>query len=469
MKSAFNRSILALAAIAFVAGASQASAQQKALKKYESGTKEFWTNPPDDWFLGDETEAQKGQAPPSGPPTGASDAELAAMMKKIKLPAGFKIEVYASGVLAARQMAWGDKGTLFVGSFGLGNVYAIKDDGGKKEVKTVLKGGKMPTGIAFRDGALYVVDIDKLRRYDNAEANLDNLGEGKVVYDDMPTYVAHGWKYIAVDKDGWFYLPFGPPFNIGLPPTSLSQIRRVDPKTGNAELVALGVRNSVGGDVDPRTGKYWFTENARDWISDDMPSDKLNMISKIGEHFGYPYCHQGNMPDPKFAMGHKCSEFTPPVRQSRRACGAARHEVLYRRPVSRRVQEQHLHRRARLLEPGQIPGRADQAGDRRARRQERQAGDLRLRLARGRQELSRPSGRYRAGQGRLDPRRRRLGRCDLSHQLQQEVRLNNAGAAAARERVAAASRLYSSYRTCAAIASGSRNEEIRTGNGNIDA
>src|SRR4051794_16614924 len=159
MKSAFNRSILALAAIAIVAGVGPASAQQKPLKKYESGTKEFWTNPPDDWFLGDETEAQRGQAPDAGPPTGIPEAELAATMKKIKLPPGFKIEVYASGVLAARQMAWGDKGTLFVGSFGLGNVYAIKDVGGKKEVKTVLKGGKMPTGIAFRDGALYVVDI----------------------------------------------------------------------------------------------------------------------------------------------------------------------------------------------------------------------------------------------------------------------------------------------------------------------
>lgn len=118
---------------------------------------------------------------------------------------------------------------------------------------------------------------------------------------------------LAADKDGWFYIPFGPPFNIGIPPTSVSQIRRVDPKTGNAETVALGVRNSVGGDVDPRTGKYWFTENARDWVSDDLPSDKLNMISKMGEHFGYPYCHQGDLPDPKFAMGHKCSEFTPPV------------------------------------------------------------------------------------------------------------------------------------------------------------
>src|SRR6266404_8655366 len=135
MKSTFNRSVLALAAILVVAAAGQASAQDKPLKKYESGTKEFWTHPPDDWFLGDETEAQKGLAPPSGPPTGSSDTELATLMTKIKLPPGFKIEVYASNVLAARQMAWGDKGTLFVGSFGLGNVYAIKDNGDRKSTR----------------------------------------------------------------------------------------------------------------------------------------------------------------------------------------------------------------------------------------------------------------------------------------------------------------------------------------------
>src|SRR5438046_4243123 len=194
MKSAFNRSILALAAILVVAGASQANAQQKGLKKYESGTKDFWTHPPDDWFLGDENEAQKGLAPPSGPPTGASNAELAALVKKIKLPPGFKIEVWASGVLAARQMAWGDKGTLFVGSFGLGNVYAIKDNGGKREVKTILKGLNMPTGLAFKDGALYVIAVDKLIKYENAEANLDNLGSGKVVYGRMPSFASHGRK-----------------------------------------------------------------------------------------------------------------------------------------------------------------------------------------------------------------------------------------------------------------------------------
>src|SRR3982074_2802396 len=169
MKSTFNRSILALAAIVAVAGATQANAQDKPLKKYESGTKEFWTHPPDDWFLGDETEAQNGLAPPPGPPTGASEAELAALVKNIKLPQGFKIEVYAPGVLQARQMAWGDKGTLFVGSFGLGNVYAIKDSGGKKEVKTILKGLTMSTGLAFKDGALCFIAVDKLIKYDNAE------------------------------------------------------------------------------------------------------------------------------------------------------------------------------------------------------------------------------------------------------------------------------------------------------------
>src|SRR5258708_33430103 len=195
MKSAFNRTMLACAAILAIAGVTslgitQASAQQKPLKNYESGTKEFWTHPRDDWFLGDETEAQKGLAPPSGPPTGASEAELAKTISKIKLPPGFKIEVYAPGVLQARQMAWGDKGTLFVGSFGLGNVYAITDNGGKKEVKTILKGLNMPTGLAFKDGALYVIALDKLIKYDNAEANLDKLGDGHVLYDHSPPYAA---------------------------------------------------------------------------------------------------------------------------------------------------------------------------------------------------------------------------------------------------------------------------------------
>ena len=300
-------------AIGYAALLAAAGAQAQALKSYDSSKKEFWEKPPADWFLGDETEAQKGLAPPAGPALPTPQAELEANLKSIKLPKGFTISVYASGVNSARQMAWGDKGTLFVGSFGAGTVYAITDNGGKKEVKSILTGLKMPTGIAFRDGALYVADIDKILKYENAEANLAKMPEAKVVYDDMPPYVPHGWKYLTFDKNGMLYVPFGPPCNVCLPPTSLSQVRRVNPNTGEAELMAIGVRNSVGGDIDPRTGDYWFTENARDWISDDKPSDKLNHISRIGQHFGYPYCHEGDMLDPKYGKGHSCSEFTPPV------------------------------------------------------------------------------------------------------------------------------------------------------------
>ena len=300
--------LCAALAVSLSAGASMA----ENLKSYDSTKKDFWTNPPPDWFLGDETQAQKGLAPPSGPPTGYSEAQIQENLKKIKMAPGFHISLVAT-VPEARQMAWGDKGTLFVGSFLTGNVHAVVDQGGKKVAKLILKGLMMPTGVAFKDGALYVVAVNKLLRYDNAEDQLDKMPEPKVVYDDMPPYPAHGWKYLVADKDGWFYVPFGPPCNICIPPASVSQIRRINPKTGEAEVVALGVRNSVGGDIDPRTGRYWFSENARDWLGDDSPSDKLNMISRLGEHFGYPHCHQGDMPDPKYAMGHKCSEFTPPV------------------------------------------------------------------------------------------------------------------------------------------------------------
>lgn len=313
METFVNAKSLVIAAVVAACAAAASPATAQAVKSYDSSKPSFWAHPPPDWFLGDETPDMRGLAPPSGPATPASMSELQDNLKGVRLPAGFKIEVYASGLPEARQMAWGDNGTLFVGSYNATNVYAVTEKDGKRQVRTILKGLNMPTGLAFRDGALYVVAIDKLMRYDNAEANLDHMPAAVVVYDDMPSYVAHGWKYIVSDKDGSMYLPFGPPFNVGIPPTSVAQVRRVDPKTGLAEIMALGVRNSVGGDIDPRTGDYWFTENARDWMSDDTPSDKLNHITKIGEHFGYPYCHQGDMPDPKFNRGHKCSEFTAPV------------------------------------------------------------------------------------------------------------------------------------------------------------
>jgi glucose/arabinose dehydrogenase len=283
------------------------------LKHYDSNSKDYWVHPPSDWFLGDETQDQRGLTPNAGQPTPTPLSELEAMIGKIKLPPGFKIAVYVSGIDQARQMALGDNGTLFVGTFDKGKVNAVVDEGGKKVVKPIITGLRMATGVAFRDGALYVIDIDKLLKYDNAEANLDKMPAPQVVYDDMPPYTAHGWKYLIFDKNGWIYIPFGPPCNVCMTPSGTSQYRHVDPKRGVGEVVALGIRNSVGGDIDPRTGHLWFTENARDWLGDDIPSDKLNRVSRLGEHFGYPYCHQGDTPDPVYALGHQCSEFTPPV------------------------------------------------------------------------------------------------------------------------------------------------------------
>jgi glucose/arabinose dehydrogenase len=299
--------------IAAVFGCASMTVQAQDLKKYDSSTKDFWLKPPPDWFLGDENKEQKGQAPNPGQPTPTPRAELDKILATIKLPPGFKIAVWASGVPQARQMAWGDKGTLFVGTFDKGTVHAVTGPDGQKVTKPFVTGLRMPTGVAFQDGALYVVDIDKLYRYDNPEANLEKAPEGKVVYDDFPPYVPHGWKYLVPDGKGWFYIPVGVPCNICLPPASTGHYRRVDPKTGAAEIVALGVRNSVGGAVDPRSGQLWFTDNGRDWISDDLPSDELNRVSKIGEHFGYPYCHQGDLADPKYGSERKCSDFTPPV------------------------------------------------------------------------------------------------------------------------------------------------------------
>ena len=305
-----------------MAGAGQVNAQQNAPKSYESGNKEF----PGPIRRTTGSSAMKPRRRrvwrlPSGPPTGASGcAELASLIQKIKLAPGFKIEVNTHRACwrHGEKMAWGDKGTLFVGSFGLGNVYAITDNGGREEgwVKTILKDLNMPTGLAFRDGALYVIAVDKLIKYDNAEAHLDNLGQGArwcmTTCRLTPPMAGSIWR--PTRTAGSIFL-LGPPFNIGIPPTSVAQIRRVDPQTGNAEIVrrlafatasvAMSIRAAAA------TGS---TENARDWMSDDTPSDKLNMITPGSARiFGYPHCHQGDMPDPKFAMGHECSEFTPPV------------------------------------------------------------------------------------------------------------------------------------------------------------
>lgn len=234
-------------------------------------------------------------------------------LDRIKLPPGFEISVFADDVPGARSMALGDKGTLFVGSM-RGTVYAIHNDGTKAtKVTTVASGLDSPNGVAVKDGALYVAEISRITRYDAIESRLDAPPKAAVVYDKYPGDKAHGWKFIRFGPDGWLYVPVGAPCNICEPGDPYASITRLRPDGSAMEVYARGIRNSVGFDWDPRTKELWFTDNGRDLMGDDVPSDELDHAPRAGMNFGYPYCHQGDVADPEFGKKHACSEFTPPA------------------------------------------------------------------------------------------------------------------------------------------------------------
>jgi len=258
-----------------------------------------------------DNEAAAKLAPVAGPPIAAAPDKLP--LAKLKVPAGFNIEVYAAGMANARSLALGDKGTVFVGSRLVDKVYAIVNKDGKRSVKIVASGLYRPNGVAFKDGTLYIAELSKISKIDKIEDNLDNPPKPTVIYDKLPKDEAHGWKFIAIGPDNKLYIPVGQPGNNVLHDDAHGQIRRINLDGSGAEVVALGVRNSVGFDWNPENKQMYFTDNGRDWLSEDVPEDKLNRLTKVGEDFGVPYCYQGNIPDPEFGWGHSCSEFTPPV------------------------------------------------------------------------------------------------------------------------------------------------------------
>jgi glucose/arabinose dehydrogenase len=258
-----------------------------------------------------DNEAAQKLAPVAPPPLAAAPDKLP--LAKLKVPAGFNIEVYASGMANARSLALGDKGTVFVGSRLLDKVYAIVNKDGKRSVKVIASGLYRPNGVAFKDGTLYIAELSKVSKIEKIEDNLDNPPKSVVIYDSLPKDEAHGWKFIAIGPDNKLYLEVGQPGNNVLHDDAHGQIRRINLDGSGAEVVARGVRHSVGFDWHPETKQLYFTDNSRDWMSEDLPNDELNRVTKVGEHFGSPYCWQGNIPDPEFGWGHSCSEFTPPV------------------------------------------------------------------------------------------------------------------------------------------------------------
>ncbi|WP_429549241.1 PQQ-dependent sugar dehydrogenase [Paraburkholderia youngii] len=244
----------------------------------------------------------------------ALTANAALPIEKIKLPPGFHIEVLSDDVPSARAMTLSPKDILYVGSND-GHVYALELRNGRVTSRHMIASGlQMPTGVAWRDGALYVSAVSKIVRFDAIDSHLNDPPKPVVVTDKLPTDTHHGWKFIAFGPDGKLYVPQGAPCNICQRDLDrFALIGRMDPDGSHYEVVARGIRNSVGFAWHPVTHELWFTDNGRDLLGDDIPSDKLSRASRVGMNFGFPYCHGGDTPDPEFGKDHPCSEFTPPV------------------------------------------------------------------------------------------------------------------------------------------------------------
>jgi glucose/arabinose dehydrogenase len=302
---------VALAAAGLIVLVAPAGAQQKAAEAAPAPPKQEETP---FWAIGrpkSDVAAKMAPVPAFPIPTPADKLPTA----KIKVPPGFKVETWASGILDARGLRQGDKGTVFVSSlFVAGKIYAVVDKGGKREVKTIAEKLMLPNGIEFHKGALYVATPKDITRYDGIEDKLDNPPQPVMVYDNLPGDVPHGWKFIKIGPDGKLYVPVGAPCNICEPSDKYAQIRRINLDGTGEEVVARGVRNTVGFDFHPKTHELWFADNQRDWLSEDLPNDELNRVTQPGkQNFGYPYCHQGNFVDPEFGWGKSCDEFTKPA------------------------------------------------------------------------------------------------------------------------------------------------------------
>ncbi len=234
-----------------------------------------------------------------------------APLEKIRLPPGFRIEVLSDQVPSAREMTWGAEGTLFVGSNAAGKVYALDTRSGK--VRTLASGLKMPVGVAFHEGDLYVSAISRILRLRDIESQLDAPPQPEQVGPAFPAETHHGWKFIAFGPDGKLYVPVGAPCNVcERDPDTYAALHRMNPDGSGLELVARGIRNTVGFDWHPKTGELWFSDNGRDLLGDDTPDCELNRITGPNPHFGFPYCHAGSVADPEFGK-RPCKEFVAPV------------------------------------------------------------------------------------------------------------------------------------------------------------
>ncbi len=246
----------------------------------------------------------------------AVSAPSQAVLQQLKLPPGFHISIFADKLPTARSLALGDNGVIYLGSRN-GQVYALQDqdgDGYAEQRHLLADHLNMPNGVAYQDGALYVVEVQRIIRFDAISTQLAHPPEPVVVYDKFPSDKHHGWKYLRFGPDGKLYTAVGVPCNICNPENPIfGSLLRMNADGSHLEILARGIRNSVGFDWQPKTHQLFFHDNGRDYLGDNLPPEELNHWTETGQHFGYPYCHAGSISDPEFGVQKHCTDYTAPV------------------------------------------------------------------------------------------------------------------------------------------------------------
>lgn len=244
-------------------------------------------------------------------------------LDRIQLPEGFSISVYAENLPGARTLVLGEEGTLFVGTRKPNTVYAVADRDGDNvadETHAYTEGLRNPNGLFFHDGSLYVGEFNRVLRYDGIEASLDAPPTPVVVTEALPAEEAHGSKYYALGPDGRLYFGIGAPCDhcdptVDYEDARLGTITSMNLDGSDFQPYVTGVRNTVGLAWHPENGTLYFTDNGRDNLGDDAPDCELNRVTRPGAHFGNPYIHGGDVPDPEHGAGKNPDDYEKPIQK----------------------------------------------------------------------------------------------------------------------------------------------------------
>jgi len=250
---------------------------------------------------------------PTVPQTGRKADSLRANLKNIKMPPGFKIDLYAV-VPDARHMAVAPSTNMLFVSTRKTTVWAVTDrdsDGAADEVKSFAPSLKFtnPNGVCWtKDGFLIVVEHNRVLNFPAAEffyegpdvAVIEVVPQGKLIPVEEESF-NHGARVCDVGPDGKLYISLGQPFNVqplekvaAYDRLGIGGIIRMNAFDGSGrEVFARGIRNSVGQDFNPKDGTLWWTDNQVDGMGDDIPPGELNRSTKAGEHFGFPWTNGG--------------------------------------------------------------------------------------------------------------------------------------------------------------------------------